>query len=64
MAKRAPITSPYAPDADALRAWLEEMVASMKLVELIAAIVSLVTRMQCQIVERLGVRMAWWAVID
>lgn len=46
MAKRAPITSPYAPDADALRAWLEEMVASMKLVELITAIVSLVTRMR------------------
>lgn len=46
MAKRAPITSPYAPDVDALRAWLEGMIASMKLVELVVAVVSLVTRMR------------------
>lgn len=46
MAKRAPITSPYAPDVDALRAWLEGMIASMKLAELVVAIVTLVTRMR------------------
>lgn len=46
MAKRAPITSPYAPDVDALRAWLEGMIASMKLSELVVAIVSLVMRMR------------------
>lgn len=46
MAKRAPITSPYAPDVDALRTWLDGMIASMKLVELVVAVVSLVTRMR------------------
>lgn len=46
MAKRAPITSPYAPDVDALRTWLEGMIASMKLAEIIVAVVSLVARMR------------------
>ncbi len=40
-----PITSPYAPDLDQLRAWLEKMVAALKFVELVASIVGFVSRM-------------------
>lgn len=40
------MTSPYAPDLGDLRAWLEKMVASLKLVELVAAVIVLVTRMR------------------
>src|SRR5260221_10249732 len=39
-------TSPYAPDLEELRAWLQTMVAAMKLVELIAAVLALITRMR------------------
>src|SRR6266540_349294 len=39
-------TSPYAPDLGELRAWLEQMVAAMKLVEVIAAVLALITRMR------------------
>ena len=39
-------TSPYVPDLAALRAWLEKMVAAMKFVELVVAIVALVARMR------------------
>jgi transposase len=39
------VTSPYAPDVAALRGWLEEMIASMKLAELMLAVLALVTRM-------------------
>jgi transposase len=39
-------TSPYAPDLEELRAWLQKMVAAMKLVELIAAVLVLITRMR------------------
>lgn len=40
------MTSPYVPDLGDLRAWLEKMVASLKLVELVAAVIVLVTRMR------------------
>lgn len=43
--QRAP-TSPYAPDLDQLRAWLEKMVAAMQFVELVVAIIALITRMR------------------
>jgi transposase len=46
MGKRAAITSPYTPDIGEVRAWLEKMIASMKLVELVVAVVALVTRMR------------------
>jgi hypothetical protein len=46
MAKRTTITSPYLPDLSELRGWLESMVASMKFVELVVAVVALVTRMR------------------
>ena len=39
-------TSPYAPDLEELRVWLQKMVAAMKLVELIAAVLALITRMR------------------
>lgn len=39
-------TSPYAPDLDQLRAWLEKMVATMKFVELVVAIIGLISRMR------------------
>lgn len=39
-------TSPYAPDLEQLRAWLEKMVAALRFVELIVAIVGLIGRMR------------------
>lgn len=46
MAKRSSITSPYVPDMSELKGWLETMVSSMRLVELVAAVIALVTRMR------------------
>lgn len=40
------ITSPYSPDLADVRAWLEKMLASMKLVELVVAVMALLTRMR------------------
>jgi transposase len=40
------ITSPYVPDLAELRAWLEKMVAAMRLIELVIAVIALVTRMR------------------
>src|SRR5215212_9806949 len=39
-------TSPYTPDLDQLRAWLEKMVAALKFVELIVAVVNLIARLR------------------
>ena len=39
-------TSPYVPDLEQLRAWLEKMVAAMKFVELVVAVVSFIGRMR------------------
>lgn len=39
-------TSPTAPDLAELRAWLERMVAALRFVELIAAVLTLVTRLR------------------
>ena len=41
-----PITSPYAPDLAALRAWLEKMIAALKFVEIVIAVVALIGRMR------------------
>ena len=38
-------TSPYAPDLEELRSWLEKRVAQMKLAELVAAVIALIARM-------------------
>lgn len=50
-------TSPYAPDLEELRSWLEKQVAAMKLVELVAAVIALVARM-CAINLELTKRVA------
>jgi transposase len=39
-------TSPYVPDLDQLREWLEKMLAAMKFVELVVAVVGLIGRMR------------------
>lgn len=46
MSEPATVTSPYAPDVDDVRRWLEKMIKAMRLVELVAAIIALVTRMR------------------
>jgi transposase len=46
MAPKPPITSPYAPDVVQVRSWLEQMIKALRFVELVAAIVALVTRMR------------------
>src|SRR5258707_7261110 len=39
-------TSPYTPDIEELRRWLDERVAALKLVELIAGVIALIARMR------------------
>jgi transposase len=46
MASRNKITSAFAPDLDEVRAWLEKMIATLRFVELVAAILALITRMR------------------
>lgn len=46
MPERSTITSPYAPDLAEVRAWIEKMIASMKFVELVVAMMALFTRMR------------------
>jgi transposase len=46
MSESATVTSAYAPDVDDVRRWLEKMIKAMRLVELVAAIIALVTRMR------------------
>lgn len=41
----APITSPHAPDLRQVRAWLEQMIAALRFVELVTAVMVLLTRM-------------------
>lgn len=40
------ISSPYAPDLDAVRAWIEKRIAALKFAELIVAILALISRMR------------------
>jgi hypothetical protein len=52
-----PITTPYAPDLRKVRAWLEKMIATMKFVELVVAILALIGRMRdlnTELVKRLA----------
>ena len=46
MASRDRITSPFAPDLGDVRAWLEEAIAALRFVDLVAAVVALVTRLR------------------
>ena len=45
MSQRSTITSPHAPDFGELHSWLEQMVKALRFVELVAAVMALVTRM-------------------
>jgi transposase len=51
-----PITSPYAPDVEEVRAWLKKMIAALKFVELVTAIVTFIGRM-CAINTELTVQL-------
>ena len=44
--KSAPITSPYAPDIAQVRVWLERMIAALRFVEIVTAILALIVRMR------------------
>jgi transposase len=46
MKQSPPITSPYAPDLAEVKRWLESMVKAMKLLELVTAVLALITRMR------------------
>jgi len=46
MASREKVTSAFAPDLDELRAWLRKMIAALKFVEMVTAIVALIARMR------------------
>jgi transposase len=41
-----PITSPYAPDLAEVRAWLEKMIRALRFLELVAAVLALVSKMR------------------
>src|SRR5437773_6801509 len=46
MSEPATVTSPYAPDVEDVRRWMEKMVKSLRFVELVAAILAFITRMR------------------
>lgn len=46
MATRERITSAFAPDLDELRAWLGKMIAALRFVEMVAAVLALIGRMR------------------
>jgi transposase len=46
MRRSSTITSPYAPELTEVRQWLEKMVKAMKFVELVTAVLALLTRMR------------------
>lgn len=46
MTRPSSITSPYAPDLAQVRAWLERMVAALRFVEIVTAVVYLIGRMR------------------
>jgi transposase len=46
MASRDPITSAFAPDLDQIQDWLQKMIAALRFVELVTAVVALLGRMR------------------
>jgi transposase len=46
MASRDQVTSAFAPDLDEVRAWLQKMIAALRFVELVTAVLALITRMR------------------
>jgi transposase len=41
-----PITSPYAPDLEQVRAWLQKMIKALRFIELVAAVLALIGKMR------------------
>jgi transposase len=54
MASRERVTSAFAPDLDEIRAWLQKMIAALRFVELVTAIVALIGRMRDLNTERVA----------
>lgn len=46
MSEPATVTSPYAPDVEDVRQWLEKMIKSLRFAELVVAVVAFITRMR------------------
>jgi transposase len=46
MASREKVTSAFTPDLDEVRAWLQKMIAALRFVDLVTAILALITRMR------------------
>src|SRR5579862_3210612 len=46
MASREKVTSAFAPDLDEVRAWLQAMIATLRFVELVTAVLALIGRMR------------------
>lgn len=46
MSKQETVPSAYAPDLGEVRAWLEKMIQSLRFIELVSAVIALVTRMR------------------
>jgi len=57
MEKLPPITSPYAPDVEQVRAWIEKMIRALRFIELVTAVVAFVSRM-CEINGELTKKLA------
>jgi transposase len=55
--KTSPPTSPYAPDLEQVRAWLQKMIADLRFVDLVAAVLAFISRMcvlNTELTTRLG----------
>lgn len=46
MASRDRVTSAFAPDIDEVRGWLQKMIAALRFVDLVTAILALIMRMR------------------
>jgi transposase len=46
MASREKVTSAFAPDLDEVRAWLQKMIAALRFVEMVTAVLALIVRMR------------------
>jgi hypothetical protein len=46
MATREKVTSAFAPDLDEVRAWLQKMIAALRFVDLVTAVIALIVRMR------------------
>ena len=46
MASREKVTSAFAPDLEEIRAWLQKMIATLRFVEMVTAVLALIGRMR------------------